>query len=284
MKRFLMGLFCVLLSGAALAAGPAAVRKRVQASMLLTGTIVVAPDGSVSSYAIDKPEKLPPMVTGLIAESIPRWKFEPTLLDGKPVAAKAKMSVRFVAKPIGDDKYSVGISGTQFGQNVPAESITYKDQVAPTYPREAARSRVSGTVYLLLRVGRQGQVEEAVAEQVNLVVVDNDEEMERWRKMLANSALAAARKWTFNLPTSGKHMNDKYWLALVPVTYGLLYGGLRGADDYGKWQPYVPGPQQPVPWIDDPRLLSGSVDALPDEGLHPLEKDSLRLIAPLGGA
>jgi hypothetical protein len=284
MKRWLIGLFCVLLSGAALAAGPAAVRKRVQASMLLTGTIVVAPDGSVSSYAIDKAEKLPPMVTGLIAESIPRWKFEPTLLDGKPVAAKAKMSVRFVAKPVGDDKYSVGISGTQFGQNVPGESITYKDRVAPTYPREAARSRVSGTVYLLLRVGRQGQVEEAVAEQVNLVVVDNDEEMERWRKMLANSALVAARRWTFNLPTSGGHMNDEYWVARVPVTYGLLYGGLRGADDYGKWQPYVPGPQQPVPWIDDPRLLSGSADALPDEGLHPLEKNGLRLITPPSGA
>lgn len=284
MKRFLMGLFCALLSAAALAAGPAAVRKRVQASMLLTGTIVVAPDGSVSSYAIDKPEKLPPMVTGLIAESIPRWKFEPTLLDGKPVAAKAKMSVRFVAKPVGDDKYSVGISGAEFGQNVPGESITYKDRVAPTYPHEAARSRVSGTVYLLLRVERQGQVQEAVAEQVNLVVVDNDEEMERWRKMLANSALAAARKWTFNLPTSGEHMNDEYWVARVPVTYGLgRYDELR-ADDYGKWQPYVPGPRQPVPWIDEQRLLSGSADALPDEGLHPLVRDGLRLITPHDGA
>jgi TonB family protein len=283
MKRWLIGLFCVLLSSAALAAGPAAVRKRVQASMLLTGTIVVAPDGSVSSYAIDKPEKLPPMVTGLIAESIPKWKFEPTLLDGKPVAAKAKMSVRFVAKPLGDDKYSVGISGTEFGQNVPGESITYKNRVAPTYPPQAANSRISGTVYLLLRVGRQGQVQEAVAEQVNLVVVDSDEELERGRKMLANSALAAARKWTFNLPTSGAHMNDEYWVARVPIAYDLMSGPLRD-DDYGKWQPYVPGPKQPVPWMDDQRLLSGSADALPDGGLQPLEEDGLRLITPPDGA
>lgn len=283
MKHWLISLFCVLLSGAALAAGPAAVRKRVQASMLLTGTIMVAPDGSVSGYTIDKAEKLPPMVTGLMAESIPRWKFEPTLLDGKPVAAKAKMSLRFVAKPVGDDKYSVGISSTQFGQNVPGESITYKDRVAPIYPPLAVRSRVSGTVYLLLRVGRQGQVQDAVAEQVNLVVVDSDEEMERWRKMLANSALAAARKWTFNLPTSGEHMNDKYWVARVPVAYGLVSGGLQ-ADDYGKWQPYVPGPKQPVPWIDDQRLLSGGADALPGEGLHQLERDGLHLITQPSGA
>jgi len=284
MKRFLIGLFCTLLSAAALAAGPSEVRKRVQASMLLTGTIVVAPDGSVSSYVIDKAEKLPPAVTGLIAESIPKWKFEPTLLGGKPVAAKANMSLRLVAKPMGDDKYSVGISGTQFGQNVPGESITYKDQVAPTYPHQAARSRVSGTVYLLLRVGRQGQVQEAVAEQVNLVVAGNDEEMEQWRKMLAESALAAARKWTFNLPISGEHVNDEYWVARVPVVYGLKrYDEIRG-DDYGEWQPYVPGPKQPVPWIDDPRLLTGSADALPDGGIHPLEKDGLRLITPPGGA
>lgn len=54
MRRRLIGLFCALLSGAALAAGPGGVRKRIQASMLLTGTIVVAPDGSVRSYLIDK--------------------------------------------------------------------------------------------------------------------------------------------------------------------------------------------------------------------------------------
>jgi hypothetical protein len=42
-------LFCLLLSGVALAAGPNEVRKRVQASMLVTGSIIVAPDGSVRS-------------------------------------------------------------------------------------------------------------------------------------------------------------------------------------------------------------------------------------------
>lgn len=281
MKRWLIGLFCVLLSGFALAAGPAAVRKRVQASMLLTGTIVVAPDGSVGSYAIDKAEKLPPVVTGVIAKSIPRWKFEPVLLNGKPVAAKTKMSLRLVARPVGDDSYSIGIGGAQFGQNVPGESITYKEPVRPVYPPQAARDHVSGTVYLLLRVGREGRVQEAEAEQVNLMVVDSDKGMERWRKVLADSALAAARRWTFNLPTSGEHMNDKYWVARVPVMYGLR--PVNENDDYGKWQPYVPGPKQPVPWIDDPQLLSGNADALPDGGIYPLNS-GLHLTKPAGGA
>lgn len=281
MKRWLIGLFCVLLSGSALAAGPAAVRKRVQASMLLTGTIVVAPDGSVGSYAIDKAEKLPPVVTGVIAKSIPAWKFEPILLNGKPVAAKTKMSLRLVAKPVGDDSYSIGIGGAQFGQNVPGESITYKERVRPVYPPQAAQGHVSGTVYLLLSVGREGRVQEAEAEQVNLMVVDSDKGMERWRKVLADSALAAARRWTFNLPTSGEHMNDKYWVARVPVTYSLR--PVNENDDYGRWQPYVPGPKQPVPWIDDPQLLSGNADALPDGGIYPLNS-GLHLTTPAGGA
>lgn len=223
-------------------------------------------------------------MTGLIAKNIPQWKFEPTLLAGKPVAAKAKMSLRIVAKPLGDDGYSIGISGTQFGQSVPGESITYKDQVAPSYPPRAVQARVSGTVYLVLRVGRQGLVQEAVAEQVNLAVVASDQELERWRKVLARSALVAARKWTFNLPTFGGHVNDQYWVARVPVVYGLTVVGEPRVDDYGKWQAYVPGPRQLVPWIDDPRLLSGSADALPDGGIHPLEKDGLHLITPPGGA
>lgn len=284
MKRWLLGLLCVLLSGAALAAGPTEVRKRIQASMLLTGSIVVAPDGSVRSYAIDKAEKLPSAVSELIANSIPHWKFEPTLLDGKPVAAKAKMSLRLVAKPVGDDNYSISISGTQFGQDAPGESISYKDRVAPTYPYQAVQARVSGTVYLVLRVGRQGRVQEAEAEQVNLAVVANDLELERWRKVLARSALMAARKWTFNLPRSGEHMNDEYWIAWVPVTYSLRVFGERPVYEYGKWEAYVPGPRQLVPWIDDPRLLSGSVDALPEGGIHLLGRDGLRLITPLGGA
>src|SRR6185437_14739483 len=102
MKRWLPGLLCMVLSGVALAAGPNAASKRVQAgagdqharlhplarlhpnaaskrvqaSMLVTGTIEVAPDGSVAQYALDHPDELPPAVKGLLAKAIPSWKFE----------------------------------------------------------------------------------------------------------------------------------------------------------------------------------------------------------------
>lgn len=280
MKRLLMGLLCVAWSAAALAAGPSKVRERVQASMLLTGTIVVAPDGTVSSYVIDQAGKLPSPVTGLIANNIPRWTFKPTVLDGRPVAAESPMSFRVVAKPLGDDKFSIAISGAQFGKGAPGESITYKRRIAPTYPRAALYGHASGTVYLILRVGRQGQVEDVVPEQVNMTMLASDAELERWRKVLAQSAMQAARRWTFNPPTSGKQVDAKYWVARVPVNFSLR--PQLNSDRYGTWQAYIPGPHQPVPWFDDTSVASASADAVPDGDLLQVDQ-GLRLTSPLNG-
>lgn len=58
MKQWLGGCFCVLLSGLALAAPGTATKRVVEASTLVTGMIVIAPDGSVRSHAVDQPEKL----------------------------------------------------------------------------------------------------------------------------------------------------------------------------------------------------------------------------------
>lgn len=283
MKRLLMGLFCVLLSGATLAAGPAAVRKQVQASMLLTGKIVVAPDGNVRSYVIDQVGKVPPAVVAMIANNVPKWKFEPTLLDGKPVAAEAKMSFRVVARPVGEEKFSIGISGAEFGQGNPGDSITYKSMIKPIYPIQASRSHATGTVYLLLRVGQQGQVTDVVAEQVNMTVVDSDVQLEKWREILARAAMSAARKWTFNTPTSGSAVHDDHWVASVPVRFSIQVAGASDDDAYGLWQAYVPGPRQPIPWFEKGKMVSDSADAASDGTLNQLGQ-GLRLTAPLHGA
>lgn len=284
MKNWLAGLFCLVLSGVAVASGPDGVRKRVQGSMVLTGTIIVAPDGSVGGYVIDHAEKVEPQAMALVGASIPRWKFEPVLRGGHAVMAKAKMSMRVVAKPVGDGNYALSINGTHFGQDVPGQDISSKQRLRPRYPAQAVRARVAGTVYLLLLVGRQGQVEDAAAEQVNLSFVAADPALAHWRTILAKSALAAARKWTFNIPVSGEHRNDAHWIARVPVKYELSLAGHSRGDDYGTWQSYVPGPKELVPWVEDQRLLSGSPDALPGDGIYQVHQDGLHLKTALGGA
>ena len=286
MKRLLLRLLlCGLLAGTALAAVARSTPTPVEASMLVTGTIVVAPDGSVSSYAVDHPEKLPSAVISVIAKNAPHWTFKPVLLDGKPVTAKASMSLRIVATPLQQTGgYTVGIRGASFGQDAPGESISKDARIPPRYPERAVRDRVSGTVYLVVRVGRQGQIDDVAAEQVNLRTLGRPFEMERWRKELAEASVAAARRWTFHPPVTGKHANDPYWIARVPIAFNIRpMGSPPPEQPYGQWQSYVPGPHMLIPWLDQKQLAASSADAVPDGGIEPLGS-GLQLTSGLKGS
>lgn len=210
MKTWMVGLLCMVASSALLAAGPAAVRKRVQASMLVRGTIEIAPDGSVAKYTLDHPDQLPCQV--------------------------------------------------------------------PNYPMDAAYSRVSGVVYALLKIGRDGKVVDAAAEQVDLGIVASDSQLEAWQRILAAATLSALKQDTFNVPQSGPEANKPYWVARIPVTFQLT----ANAMSYGQWQAYVPGAVHLPEWAQEHRL-AGSPDAVPEGGIL-LASQSLQLLTPLTGA
>jgi Gram-negative bacterial TonB protein C-terminal len=284
MKRWLMGLCGLLLAGAALADSLKDVRERVQASMLVTGSILVAPDGSVRSYTIDHPEKLPPVVVGLIDNGTKSWIFAPVLIDGQPVAARASMSLRVVAKPDGKDDYAIRVAGAQFGKDddvEPGQSISYDSHPSPHYPEAAVRAGVWGTVYLRLLVDRQGRVENAIAEQVNMGVVASDQELDKWRNVLAEASLRTVKGWTFHIPTVGREATKDHWEARVPVNY--ILDGRTPRERYGKWDPYVPGPERAVPWQQKFEESSGAADAIAVGGLYQIGS-GLQLTTPLNGA
>jgi 1-deoxy-D-xylulose 5-phosphate reductoisomerase len=283
MKRWLPGLLCMVLSGAALAAAlaaaPDAASKRVQASMLVNGMIEVAPDGSVAQYALDHPEKLPPAVKGLLAKAIPTWKFEPVAVDGKPMIAKAAMSLRIVAKPLGDGNYSIAVAATHFGDRNNDQAIKSVQRRPPAYPPATIRERVTGTVYLALRVDAAGKVADAAAEQVDLGEIGSDPQMKQWRDRLAWVSVATARRWTFSPATDAA---SPYRVVRVPVTFNLRVNGYSTRVGYGQWNVYVPGPVQLIPWLDN-KLMSGGVDALPDGDIDQVGH-GLRLLTPIKGA
>lgn len=81
----------------ALAAGPTLSAKRAEATMLVTGSITLAPDGTVRSYSIYRREALPEPVAELIDNNASAWRFEPVVVQGQPVAAIADMSLRVLA-------------------------------------------------------------------------------------------------------------------------------------------------------------------------------------------
>lgn len=285
-KHWLLGLFCAMLSGTALAAGPGPQREDVQGSMVVTGSITVTPEGKVKSFVIDRAGRLPPSVVDLIGKNAPNWGFEPVVRDGVSVFAKADMNLRIVAKPLGGKTYALSISGSYFGKpssgSKPDVGIAIKRQDPPTYPVEPGQPIISGTVFVALRVNRQGRVDADVAEQVNLDAPGTDAQMKRWRKMLADAALSAARRWTFTPPTSGPEADDASWVVRVPVTFRTgRDDNLNAARSYGKWHAYVPGPHNVPAWLAESESAA-SPDAVA-AGRVAEVGGGLRLTTPLDG-
>jgi len=278
----------VLAPGVASASGPAAVRKQMEASMLVTGAVVIERDGRVSAWELDRPDRLPKAVTDLVAKSAAAWRFDPVMVDGDVVRAKARMSLRVVATPHDDDSFEVTIRSGHFGYDAlgagERDTAADTDSVAavrmqpPTYPKKALDANRRGTVSLVLRSGREGRVTDAFAEQVNLRVVAAEGQMERMRQTLIRPALVAARKWTFEIPTTGDEADDDHWLVRVPVEYQI--SGEKEAG-YGEWQAYVPGPRQTAPWSADAPGHGQSPDALVAGRIYQ-EGRELTLLTPLG--
>lgn len=282
----MMALALVLCASVAAAAGPRAARKQIERSMLVTGHVLVEPDGSVSGWEIDQREKLPDFVAGLIEKSAPEWKFEPVLVDGSPGRARARMSLRVVANQTDDGSYRVAIRSGYFGEEAmtpeerrrqaDADDVRSLDMTPPSYPMQAAQGGVRGTVYLVVRVNRQGEVDDVAVEQVNLKTLGSEGQMTMMRNMLAQPAVRAARKWTFRIPTAGDSAGDAHWFVRVPVDYKL--GGDKSAE-YGQWDAYIPGPRQTIAWLDTSPDAGDSPDALVAGGVYMLGK-GLKLLTP----
>lgn len=270
-----------------------AAKRSVQASMLVTGKIAVNPDGSVYGYSLDQKDKLPAAVVQLVAETVPSWKFTPVLVNGKPVLAKALMSLRVVATQDKPGHFGASVSSAAFGEDVaqssnscpPGACLTYRDAGQPAYPVNLIQNGVSGTVYLVVEVNRQGQVAQATVRRVNLRKLADATMLKRWRKQLGEAALAAARRWTFDVPTVGEGAKHNQWFVDVPINFELTAQG-QPSTGYGQWDAYVPGPVNPIPWYpyDSNRVASnGGSDAVPG-GTTPFVTDPrFVLLTPASG-
>lgn len=249
----------------------AAVREQVQISQVVTGTIEVDGRGKVRAYTIDQPEKLDAGVVRQLQQSVPNWQFGPRP-GAEDTLVKASMSIRLVGRRSDADHFAVAIQGVNFGSADPGSTVSGKQRMPPRYPVEAVQARVPGTVYLLLRIDRQGLVEDLAVEQVNLGVVGTEPQMRHFRQVLADASVAAAWHWTFNLPTHGPALDRTSWVVRVPVSYRLAGPGAPyRAEHYGEWQAYVPGPRMTVSWPDLDRDQR-SADALPAAGTFAVEQ------------
>ncbi len=278
----------LLLCGAAgVLAGVKEVHKQIEASMLVTGSVIIEADGSVGQLEVDQREKLPAVVAGLIDKAAAEWKFEPALVDGVARRGKARMSLRVVANKLPDGDYRVALTGGYFGDEAitPEERQQRADSVrglklrAPAFPEPAARMGARGTVYLIVKVERDGTVGDAIAEQVNLGIVGDERQMQQMRNLLSKAALVAAKKWTFQPPLEGSSVDAPFWLVRVPVDYRFPDDKVTG---YGEWEVYVPGPRATAPWMQAEQEGAGAPDAMVAGGVYEIGKGR-RLLTPLSG-
>lgn len=262
-------------------AGREAMRKKMEASMVVTGMLEVNQEGVVEDSTVDRAELLPKVVLDFVQQQIADWTFEPTIVDGKAVAVRSDMTVMVVAEKNESDQYRLRLQAASFSPlGVKEENqITAKDMTPPQFPLYAAQVGVSGTVFLIMKVDTDGKVQDVVAEQVNLHVIDVENQLELYRRVLSKSARRAARDWEFIPPTTGAAAREPYWIVRVPVAFSHTNNPYP---KYGEWLAYVPGPREPNPWKknDEP---GDSPEALAAGGVHMVGKGGgLCLLTPLG--
>lgn len=228
-------------------------RNQVVGSMRLTGTLAVGADGAITAYAIDHSKKVPPEVLRHVARYVPLWR---VMKSGG--AGNKRFSVRVMATPRGDGYFALSLVGASIMEKQrPEEEITIdRPRKRPSYPRSLARIGVSGTVYVVLKVGRDGEAEDFVTEQVNLNFVGSPEEVVKARADFAAHTAAAVRQWRFRFPKAGPYADQPYLVVRVPVDYII-----NGRGGYAEWEYYVPGPRRAVPWVQEDGMALGAGEA-----------------------
>lgn len=238
----------LLLPLAAMAAPP------MTYEMDAVGEIEIGPDGAVKDYRLGG--DLPQGVVQAVDSNVRRWKFEPILVDGRPVIATTRMRLALTAVPTEGDQFALKVTNVWFGE--PGKRRTL---APPLYPPAMQRAYVEGKVSLIVKVDADGNVVDAMSEQTSLSKDVKGKTANRWRRMLEESSVAAARSWKFT-PTEKIDGEATPTLVRVPVVFSMG----------GRWSGFVPGPIQPVPWLIRESTTSQAMrDTLEDGQMQPLD-------------
>lgn len=263
------------------------VRAQAEASMTLSGVIDIGRDGQVEAFSLDHSDKVDASLASFVDKAVGQWRFEPVTRAGEAVQARTLVRMRLMADNMQDSGMRVRLVDATFSDTFDGpvadarkDEVTRRKMSPPSYPTAAAETNGQGTVLLLVKVDRNGKVAEAVAEQVNLTVIGTARFMERTRDVLSRSAIAAARRWTFNPPTEGELVDLDHWTVRVPVTFSISDREER----YGRWEAYIPGPRHAAPWLETGDVAVAGADLLPDGAVSMvgIKPKGPRLLTPLG--
>ncbi len=273
----------MILSIAAANAGKSEVemQRHVESSLLVRGTIDITADGDVVGYALDTSDKIPPGIADMVARLAPQWRFEPIPLPNNAIG-RTDMHLLFVASTLESGDYRVELRNVSFSTDrPPQERLTIARRGRPVeYPPDLNAMAVGGTVYVEVQVGRDGKVINLGVSKVNLTTVGSETEMAKWRTQLTAASIKAVRGWRFAPPTAGVDVGALSWNGTLPISFSRWN---EAKSKPGRWQTYIPGPRNALPWLDSLNTAIDNSDTLTPDQLHS-GKEARRLIGPIDGS
>jgi TonB family protein len=154
----------------------------------------VAADGSASNVTVEKSEPQG-MFDDASLEAAKKWKFNPGMKDGKPVAGRVRVPITFeIPNPDTTGMSTPPLSSPATDVPPPPPSsvanrdVSIKNMYPPRYPANAAKQGISGIVIVNVDVAADGSVSDATIEKSPPGA----------GHLLNASALETAKKWTFN--------------------------------------------------------------------------------------
>lgn len=251
--------------------------------------IEIGPDGTVVRYE-PVTELKEPLATRVraMAEGL---RFEPVLVDGKPVVARTRMRLHLAAVPQEDGNLRVGIEHVGFPDDdgsttmrAGTEENPYIHGVAKrlpiSYPDEALRMALSGRVMVALRLAPDGSVIDAVPRESALYgVKGRDRSLARALAIFERAATQAIRRWRFDVRVpEGAYPTPEQLTGAINVEYLI--------DDHPKARPGLwlyesRSRERTLPWLD-PMLAERLPDMgdLGDNGHFGIAPRRFRLLSP----
>lgn len=222
----------------------------------VTGSIDLATDGSVQAYKFDKGPS--PTVIRMLEKNIVGWRFEPVVVNGRPVLATTRMRIDLEAWTTVDGTHLARIQSVSFGG--PSAS----QRKAPQYPMAALDVGLEARVVLVIEVDPTGKVVRVHPEQTSLRARGEGPKADAWRRVFEKPSIAAAKKWRFRMTD---YVDGTVQGASVRVPIHFTMGS---SERSGAWKGYVSGPIHPIPWRDDTRTASD--EPLADGEIQPLDQ------------
>lgn len=242
---------------------------KTESGMLVKGSIEISAAGQVLRHTLDQPERLPEPVRRFADSLIPTLRFDPVETPDQ-TPTRSQMRLYFVAADNGNGGYAIRLRDAWFDSEKASDTVVALPRSAGRMqpPRGPLPMPMTATVYLALKVDRQGTVADIDVSHVDFGVSGPERLMKQWRRTLGDLVTDFVKKARFAIPTTGPDADREYWTGLYafPISITGDDDPPKNGSDYGRWQTFVPGPRKEIPWLDP--QAAGAGKALLADGFN----------------